>query len=483
MRVIVSPVLRIRIFYRVFRIKVSLFVSLISLFSSAGTYLWSIFLVLVRLTLKTNIALISELRDSLADISNPKPWPEKSDFTFAYFSRKAKRAEADSTYRQNNWNLARQQYVEAEEFSNSIIEKFGFDKLPIRFIGSSFTKSIGHMAIGIGSRARLALLSESKEFNYVILSGFSSNSCYLSKWGKYFPIIQSSSLEGLSVEKVLWPLVETVETLKVGDQRLDLYSAHNQLSIKWMENKNKPLLSPSEEEIEVGRNYLISNHLDPDSWFVTLHVRDNFLDKPGYGRNADILSYLPAIKEITSKGGIVIRIGDSNSKKLPQMKGYLDATGNISKNGELDIFLMSKCRFMIGTLSGPLIVPQTFGVPVLSTNAPDFYKNIFLPNSLVIPKLIRDTAGNLLTFNDIFNATELWTDSYLPKSKQSSLTWVDNTQEDILMGACEMLEGRNFKPTLIQQNLVSRLEEKKTTTLTPVSQTFLNKYESLFTSL
>ena len=138
---------------------------------------------------------------------------------------------------------------------------------------------------------------------------------------------------------------------------------------------------------------------------------------------------------------------------------------------------------MVGTLSGPLIVPQTFGVPVLSTNAPDFYKNILLPNSLVIPKLIRDTAGNLLTFNDIFNATELWTDSYLPKSRQSSLNWVDNTQEDILMGVCEMLEGRNFKPTQIQKNLVSRLEEKKTTTLTPVSQNFLYRYESLFASL
>jgi putative glycosyltransferase (TIGR04372 family) len=223
--------------------------------------------------------------------------------------------------------------------------------------------------------------------------------------------------------------------------------------------------------------------MDPDSWFVTLHVRDNFFDKPGYGRNADVLSYLPAIKEIISKGGVVIRIGDSNSKKLPKMKGYLDATGNTSKNGKLDIFLLSNCRFMIGTLSGPLIVPQTFGVPVLSTNAPDFYKNILLPNSLVIPKLIRDSTGRLLTFHEIFNETELWTDSYLPSFNQLSLSWVDNSQEDILMGVCEMIDGKNLKPTVIQKSLISKFRENKTTTLTPVSQNFLNKYESLFAGL
>ena len=473
----------INLFYRVSRRNFSLFIYLISLFVTTVAYLWSIFLKLIGLTLKTNISLISELRDSIKGIADPRSSTNTTEFSLAYFSRKVKRAEADLAYRQNNWNLARKQYAEAEAFSDSIIERFGFDKLPIRLIGSSFTKSIGHMAIGIGSRARLALLAESKEFNYIIISGGSPNSFYLSKWGKYFPIIHSSSLEGISIDKLLWPIIETVETLKIRGQRLDLYSAHNELCIKWTDNENRPLLSLSDEELEIGRNFLINNHMDPDSWFVTLHVRDNFFDKPGYGRNADVLSYLPAIKEIISKGGVVIRIGDSNSKKLPKMKGYLDATGNTSKNGKLDIFLLSNCRFMIGTLSGPLIVPQTFGVPVLSTNAPDFYKNILLPNSLVIPKLIRDSTGRLLTFHEIFNETELWTDSYLPSLNQLSLSWVDNSQEDILMGVCEMIDGKNLKPTVIQKSLISKFRENKTTTLTPVSQNFLNKYESLFAGL
>lgn len=474
---------RINLFYRVSRRNFALFIYLISLFFTTVAYLWGIFLKLILLTLKTNISLMSELRESIEGIVDPKSSINTNEFSLAYSSRNIKRAEADFAYRQNNWNLARKKYGEAEAFSDVIIERFGFDKLPFRFIGSSFTKSIGHIAIGIGSRARLALLAESKEFNYIIISGGSSNSFYLSKWGKYFPIIDSSSLGAISVNKLLWPIFETVETLKIGGQMLDLYSAHNELCIKWAGNENRPLLSTSDEELEIGRDFLIKNHIDPDAWFVTLHVRDNFFDKPGYGRNADILTYLPAIKEIISKGGVVIRIGDSNSKKLPKMKGYLDATGNISKNGKLDIFLLSKCRFMIGTLSGPLIVPQTFGVPVLSTNAPDFFKNILLPNSLVIPKLIRDSTGRLLTFSEMYNATELWTDSYLPSSNKSSFSWVDNSQEDILIGVSEMIEGKNFQPTEIQKSFVSRFRENKTTTLTPVSQNFLNKYESLFTSL
>lgn len=109
--------------------------------------------------------------------------------------------------------------------------------------------------------------------------------------------------------------------------------------------------------------------LPRDAWFVCLHVREG-----GYKgdwdniRNADIRNYLGAIKEITQRGGWVIRMGDPAMNKLPALERVIDYALPPSRSAAMDIYLMKECAFYIGTSSGITDTAFLLGKPVVLTN-------------------------------------------------------------------------------------------------------------------
>ena len=93
--------------------------------------------------------------------------------------------------------------------------------------------------------------------------------------------------------------------------------------------------------------------MPPDAWFVALHVRESgfwkSLDtKFPNNRSADIATYLPAIREITRRGGWVIRVGDAEMGALPPMEHVIDYAHSPAKSDWMDVFLYGGCRFFIG---------------------------------------------------------------------------------------------------------------------------------------
>ena len=111
--------------------------------------------------------------------------------------------------------------------------------------------------------------------------------------------------------------------------------------------------------------------LPEDAWFVCLHVREG-----GYygdhdsamSRNATIGNYLDAVKEITSRGGWVVRMGDASMTRLPQMQGVIDYPFTSAKSAMMDLYLIKECRFYIGMLSGILDLALLFQKPMLVVN-------------------------------------------------------------------------------------------------------------------
>jgi putative glycosyltransferase (TIGR04372 family) len=92
-----------------------------------------------------------------------------------------------------------------------------------------------------------------------------------------------------------------------------------------------------------------------NSWFVCLHVRGSgFHGDKGRRkhRNPNILNYIPAIKEITSRGGWVVRMGDNTMTPLPNMENVIDYPFTKYKSEFMDLCLIQNCRFFIGTQSG-----------------------------------------------------------------------------------------------------------------------------------
>lgn len=110
-----------------------------------------------------------------------------------------------------------------------------------------------------------------------------------------------------------------------------------------------------------------------DAWFVCVHVRDSGYYGSSEGiqkqtRNSDILNYCKAFKTITQNGGWVVRIGDSNMKKIPDLDHVIDYAHSKEKSNLLDVYLIQECAFYIGTPSGPLTVANLFRRPILLTN-------------------------------------------------------------------------------------------------------------------
>jgi putative glycosyltransferase (TIGR04372 family) len=111
--------------------------------------------------------------------------------------------------------------------------------------------------------------------------------------------------------------------------------------------------------------------LPMEAWFVCLHVRE-----PGYWndaisgapRNADIHNYFDAIREITRRGGWVVRMGDASMKRLPAMERVIDYPFTDSKSALMDVYLISECRAYIGMQSGILDVAALFQRPIIMTN-------------------------------------------------------------------------------------------------------------------
>ena len=66
-------------------------------------------------------------------------------------------------------------------------------------------------------------------------------------------------------------------------------------------------------------------------------------------RNADTAGYLPAIEEITRRGGFVIRMGDAEAPPLPPLTNVIDYG-----RSWMDVFLLTRSRFVLGSAYGPI---------------------------------------------------------------------------------------------------------------------------------
>ena len=179
---------------------------------------------------------------------------------------------------------------------------------------------------------------------------------------------------------------------------------------QWDSEDRRPLLTTlSDSDYERGIQCLENLGVPQDSWFVCLHVRepgykDQSLKTDSY-RNADIETYLPAIKTVVAHGGWVIRLGNPTMKPLPQMDHVIDYAHSDVRSDWMDVFLGSQSRFIIGTASGPNPISIAFGVPMVLTNYLPWNllhfsnKDLFLPRLFWSPKEKRH-----LTFTEILSS-------------------------------------------------------------------------------
>lgn len=138
----------------------------------------------------------------------------------------------------------------------------------------------------------------------------------------------------------------------------------------WRENLGQPLRVSMKPHKKAAAEAIRDQMGIPrDAWFACLHVREGgFHGDNCVERNAHIHNYLDAIREITARGGWVVRLGDATMKRLPAMERVIDYPFTAFKSALMDIYLISECRVYIGMSSGIFDIAQLFQRPIIVTN-------------------------------------------------------------------------------------------------------------------
>ena len=350
--------------------------------------------------------------------------------------------------------------------------------------GEHWGFSIGHIAI-IDTLVKLRLLGQlSPEKRVVFLQrGSAVNPCYLDYWKQYLDIIYLDD-QNYRLLTSLCSSISEHHTIKAKDGFIKVQSASNLAQVSWFSENRPPLLKLKEVDRERGLKTLEHSAIPRGSWFVAIHVRESSDGVHRSGPNADILTYLPAIQAITSRGGYVIRMGHPGMTALPSIPNVIDYANSEDKSDWMDVFLWASCRFFIGTSSGGKDAPPSFGTPILHTNACQFAVDHFIPNSLFLPKLFWSNDKNrFFTFKEMFDGPMAW--SVSRKYDGIDFDLIDNTPEEIELAVVEMLDNlesptsKRKELSNLQQQFNEMRQQYRDTGQMTISETFIQKHSDL----
>jgi putative glycosyltransferase (TIGR04372 family) len=390
-------------------------------------------------------------------------------------------AKASELYQESSVDDAVSMFKQAHMLALDATNSLDMDNVNFSLIGSAFTESIGHMAMPFSVRVKMNKIFPNNK-KYLVLYSKSANSHYLGLWRKYFSLIKIHPGVENVIENQFWPFYDQVSYFQSFNKFYGLDEAHDIATRIWEKQGNEPLLALDEEAKDKGYRYLIENGFKvSDGWFVTLHVRNSYVSLNGknvthlYGRNAQFRDYELAISHIIKNGGFVVRIGEDDGHYIKNREGFLDYTKSKIKNSVLDTFFLAECKFMIGTNSGPICVPETFGKPTLMTNTPGAVAPYF-PKSIIIPKLITDQSGRIINLNEALKSQNGWTHQILKNYSNKKMFWRDNDPSEILDATIEMMNGIDQKLSINQLKYEKVLRSNGVKATSVISNSFISKH-------
>jgi putative glycosyltransferase (TIGR04372 family) len=271
------------------------------------------------------------------------------------------------------------------------------------------------------------------------------NRFVVEQWAPHLRLVTSAHELPFAKEALEHLALNFIVPAVPGHARQFLWELAAQTHRRWHAQGRKPVLELSKDVYLRGREALVSVGVPGDAWFVCLHVRE-----PHYTTrhsalhhvlNADIVDYLPAMNEVTRRGGWVIRMGDPAMTPLAPMPNVLDYCHSGIRSDWMDVFLAATCRFFVGTASGPCYVPQNYGVPCVLTNWWPPAQRPWQPGDIFIPKLLRRSAtGQVLSLEQSLEEPFGYCNSIEYLGEAHGVVIQDNDPEDIRSAVVEMLD-------------------------------------------
>jgi putative glycosyltransferase (TIGR04372 family) len=373
----------------------------------------------------------------------------------------------------------------------------------IRILINCRTYGIGHLAVEPGwfivkkkinpwlERHKYILLLANDEY------GIIANHYLLSVLNDYFIIFRSRLINQLLKQVSRFPFISIdigkappPEREKDKDQRRYIQEANTRnINILkdielYRKNGHEAIIFLPDNILEKGEKELKRLGIDKDEWFVCLHASEVALDGDcNYHpwRRQVISDYYGMIRHIADIGGRVVRMGHPKLPHAAKDIPLIDYPKTEQRSDWMDIFLISRCRYFIGCLSGLQWVAVILGKPQILTNIIAWQTPPGLEGDIYLPKMIRsEKTGAYLTADEfIDNNFDMIHFSFppgftsVPNSEEDLISAVDEMEQQLKNGLTDfsplqkawkqkMQWGRNYYPTNVK-----------------ISESFIDRYKDL----
>lgn len=353
-----------------------------------------------------------------------------------------------------------------------------------------FTDRIGHLAIEPDTLLKAQLLGLIVPRRWIVVAPIKrvANQHLLTYWKPHFLIYQSPVscffLECLTFWRFM--RYEASHFINSDDGSQYAYAVNS----KWG-SLRPAILTLTDEDNKFAAEKLSAMGVPKDAWFVCVHAREGGfspIDEPLHShRNTQIDNLIPAIQEITKRGGWVIRLGDPTTMPLNQMPQVVDYAHHELRSGKMDVILCAKAKFILGNTSGIFLVGSVFGTPSALVNMIPFPTLGIICQDISMPKLFRSkTTNRYLSFSEIMQS-DISTYRYASHYTKEHILIEENSAEDILAATIEMfdrLDGRfvdSIEDKERHRKYMALLEPKHYSygAGSSIFASFLRRYESL----
>jgi len=337
--------------------------------------------------------------------------------------------------------------------------------IPIR-INSSFSSRIGHF---VGVITLFIYRQEKKFIDLFFVSKKISNIAVYNLFKKkirFIPKIFSTIMPRLIKTNNKYKIVRNLSFYYNDEFKFDIRIFESRDVLNLIDKTKIKFSFAKKDQSKIVKKNNIKYNLKK---IICIHVRDegylkknitNYTDKKA--NNVNIQSYKKTIIKLIELGFTVIRVGKDHNKFLDiKNKHYIDLFKEKIWNDELELFLISKCKFFIGTHSGgSMAALYMFKKPTLFTNfVPigkvfSYSKKIFF-----IPKKIKKN-NNVLSINDMF----LKKLAFLEKKelfKKNKSQIIDNSPGEILDATLDLINCLKNEKKFFNQNKKLLLNFKK----------------------
>jgi putative glycosyltransferase (TIGR04372 family) len=255
-------------------------------------------------------------------------------------------------------------------------------------------------------------------------------------------------------------------------------------------NRKKPFCKLSLSENNKGKDVLLSHGIDTEKRIVTFHVRDNM-----YHPEQDLDFRDSSVNELIATLDFLGK-NDFNTYRMGSLQKSIDTEifprGVINYTEEfrdefMDLYLIDKSDFFIGSTSGLWCIPYLFNTPQVNLNHIPFHDSTFGKNDIWLPKklwLIEEKR--FMKFSEILSVPRI---KMLSGSfyNDNNIEVVDNTSDEIFDAVAEMLkkidgnlvydESDNYYWKKLKN--MYRVDSPARYSSSRISKSFLYKYKEL----